>query len=267
MKLSAVRRYLSLVREIANNCLQREMQYPVNFFVSMFVEIFWQFTLVIMFSSLFQFVDLLAGWSQGELWVFLGTLFVCDAYYMFFLDKSKREFAQYIRHGVFDFYLLKPVSAFFLSNFRFYQFTAVYNLLIGVALISWGVVGGGVVLSVGAALLWLFYLLIGLVLLTCLSVVTNAIAFWTINADHLPWLFFEFYQFAWRPDNLYSKWVRRIVLGIFPAAFVVSIPVKLALGKVEGIWFVYPLLVCVLFVWLTRQLWVAGLRRYEGALS
>lgn len=262
-----IRRYSSLIYEIAKNCFQRELQYPVNFFVSMFVEVFWQFTLVIMFLSLYQFIDLLGGWTKGELWCFLGSLFICDAYYMFFLDKSKREFTQYIRHGIFDFYLLKPVSAFFLSNFRFYQFTAVYNFFIGIALIAWGVVYGNVSLGFSDILVWIVYQGLGLVLLTCLSVVTNSLAFWTINGDHLPWLFFEFYQFAWRPDNLYSLWVRRILLGIFPAAFITSIPVKLALGKVDGIWFLWPFVMCLLFVSLTRLLWVAGLRRYEGAMS
>jgi ABC-2 type transport system permease protein len=202
-----------------------------------------------------------------EIYFFVGSLYLLDGSFMFFLSENQNRFGELVRNGLFDFYLLRPVSAFFISSLRYLNLSGVVNLSAGLILCVYSLGSGELSITGSGMLLWMLYLAVGFGLLTCLLMGVCALAFWVIQTRNLHWLFFELYRLGWRPENLYPTWIKRFLLGVFPAAFLVSIPVQLGLGKLDGIWFVYPWLWLGLTVWALKILWKRGLARYEGALS
>ena len=75
----------------------------------------------------------LAGFTRPEVIVFLGSLFVIDALIMIFFSQNFWMFPRLIAKGDLDFYLIKPVSAVFMSFTRFPNVASWLNLAVGVS--------------------------------------------------------------------------------------------------------------------------------------
>jgi ABC-2 type transport system permease protein len=172
-----------------------------------------------------------------------------------------------VRGGLFDFYLLRPMSAFFMACFRHLNVAGFVNFTSGIVLSAWAISSGELPLTAWDVALWLVYLLVGFGILVCLLMGVCCMAFWVTQTSNLNWLFFELYRLGWRPENLYPPWIRRFLWVAFPAAFLISVPVQLALGKLSGAWYFYPWVWLVVMIAVMRFVWKKGVARYEGALS
>jgi len=260
-------RYFKLWVAFAKNSLIRQLEYKVNMVGRFFTEFIWLSGQLLFFKAIFLQVPQFAGWTEMEIYFFVGSLYLLDGSFMFFLSENQNRFGDLVRNGLFDFYLLRPVSAFFMSCFRYLNLSGIVNLSAGVILSTYAISSGELSITTSGFFIWLLYLFGGFLLLTCLLMSVCTLAFWVIQTRNLNWLFFELYRLGWRPENLYPTWIRRFLLGFFPAAFLVSIPVQLGLGKLHGAWFVYPWVWVLLTLFGLRALWHKGLSRYEGALS
>jgi ABC-2 type transport system permease protein len=263
----SLQRYARLWWAFAQNSIVRQLDYKVNLIGRFATEIIWITGQLLFFKAIFLQVPQFAGWSEMEIYFFVGSLYLLDGSFMFLLSENQNRFGDLVRNGLFDFYLLRPLSAFFISSFRYLNLSGVVNFTAGLLLSGYAISSGQLSLSGMDVALWVIYLLVGFGLLTCLLMILCSMAFWVIQTRNLIWLFFELYRLGWRPENLYPTWIRRFLLGFFPAAFLVSVPVQLALGKLEGVWFVYPWIWLLFSILLLRTLWRRGLARYEGALS
>ncbi|MBS1983611.1 MAG: ABC-2 family transporter protein [Bdellovibrionales bacterium] len=263
--VKTIQRYARLWLSLCRNTLAREMEFKINFVGRSVTEVVWVGTQVIFFSTALRFTPNIGNLVGPEVWLFLGSIFVVDGLFMLFLYDNQLGFGRMIRSGLMDFHLLRPVSAVFLANFRQVNIVSLTNFSSGVAISLWAL--AQLHLDFWHLLVWVVYVALGFVLVGSLSVLVVSTAFWTTQTSNLNWLFFELYRLGWRPETLYDAWLRRLLLCVFPAAFFVSIPVQLAVGKVSGIWFLLPWIPVTLLLLLTRYIWKRGLRRYEGALS
>src|SRR5690606_30023362 len=144
---------------------------------------------------------------------------------------------------------------FFTACFRYLNLSGAINLSAGAILSVYALSSGELHMGATDVLTWLLYLAVGFGLLTCLLMSVCTLAFWVIQTRNLAWLFFEVYRLGWRPEVLYPTWIRRFLLGVFPAAFLVSVPVQLGLGKLSGAWFAYPWIWLLLSALALRALW------------
>jgi len=260
-------RYLRLWFEFAKNSLIRQLEYKVSMIGRFMTEIIWLSGQLLFFKSVFLQVPHFAGWTETEIYFFVGSLYLIDGSFMLFLSENQNRFGDLVRNGLFDFYLLRPMSAFFMACFRHLNLAGLVNLSAGVGLSIWALTHGELALSSADIAIWLLYLAVGFGLLVCLLMSVCCLAFWITQTSNLNWLFFELYRLGWRPENLYPLTIRRFLWVVFPAAFLVSVPVQLALGKLSGAWFVYPWLWLIVSISVLRVVWRRGTARYEGALS
>ena len=245
--------------------LAREMEFKTNFLGRGLIEVIWLVTQVIFFSTALKYMDHFGNLEREEVWLFVGTLFFVDGLFMMFFHDNQKNFGQMIRGGLLDFHLLRPISPLFLANFKSVNAVSVLNLLIAGGVVGWASIN--LHLSILQMLIWTVYAATGLILIGCLGILTCSIAFWTTQTSNLMWMFFELYRLGFRPETLYDRWLQRFLLTIFPAAFFMSIPVQLTLGKRNGIWYAYPFVVVMLAVAITTYIWKKGIRNYEGAMS
>jgi ABC-2 type transport system permease protein len=91
--------------------------------------------------------------------------------------------------------------------------------------------------------------------------------FWTERAWAISRLYYQFFAFATKPDALYPKAIRYLILTGLPFAFIGSVPARALLKGLE--YWEYGMIAVVLlaFVGLDTLLWRAGLRRYQSASS
>ena len=258
-------RYVRLWGSLFKNAFSRELDYRANFVGRAFVEVIWIFTVVITFETTLRLTDRIGNFSPNEVWFFVGSLVTLDGLFMVLFHDNQRQFDRMIRHGMLDFHLLRPISSLFLANFRYVNVISVTNLVVGLSISGWA--AHRLDMSLAALSLWAVYLLLGLVMVGCVGIALASVAFWTTQAGNLLWIFFEFYKLSFRPETIYEPWLRRILLTIFPAAFFISIPVQIALGKLHGLWLVYPWLIAATLCLFAGFIWKRGLKKYEGAMS
>ncbi len=261
-------KYLRLWISFLKNSLIRQLEYKANFLGRLFIEFFWVATQILFFKAIFLQVNSFAGWNEGEIYFFVGCLYVVDGLHVTLMSENQNKFGSLIRNGMFDFYLLRPVSSFFMSCFRFVNLPGMMNLSAAVLLLSYSLNQELVSVSWPHLILLFAHLIAGLSLLFCLSISASAIAFWATQVQNMNWLFYELYRLGWRPENLYPNWIKRMLLGVFPAAFFVSVPAQIALGKLQGpLWMMAPFAWLAIGILLASIMWKKGLKRYEGALS
>jgi len=256
--------YLKLWLAFFKNCFQRELEFKAQFFGKITVELFFLFSQVLTFVAFFSASPKLGSWTFSEIQLFLGSLFVIDGFFMLLTHDNMNKFNSYIKLGELDFHLLRPVNSLFMSLFRFCNFVGFINLAFGIALLY---LSGKISFSTNTLLLFYHYI-IGFLIVFSLNIIVCSVTFWTQQATSLVWLFAEFYQFSFRPDELYPSIVRKIILFVFPAAFIVSVPVKLYLGKIDGtLWHSLPTVVALVFLAASIGIWKLSLKKYEGVMA
>jgi ABC-2 type transport system permease protein len=261
-------KYLSLWLSLAKNSLRRQVEYKVNFVGRGFVELSWIFTQILFFSSLYLWVGEIAGWSEGEMWLFVSTMVLVDGLMMCLFFENQQAFTQLMRLGLFDYYLLYPASTRFLAGLRFVNVVSIINIIAGIAMATYTFVAFDLSLPPHRFVAWIFYMLVGTFLVGTLSLSVAAIAFWTTQSANLTWFFFEVYRMGMRPETFYGQFLQRFLRYYFPAALFMSVPAQIALGKLSGpFWYAFPIVVALIASIFMKLLWRRGIARYEGALS
>lgn len=249
---------------LVRNSFVRQLEFRADFIGRIAVEAVWIASQVLTYVAAFRHSETLGGWTKPEIGFFLGSLIILDGVYTIFLYPNQNKFGSLLRNGQFDFYLLYPLPAIFLSFFRFVNVHGIINVSLGVALLAWQLSTHPLHVN---WFLWALYLPLGTLTVACLGIFVTTLGFWTTQTTNLVWCFFELYRLGFRPESFYNPWMRRFLLSVFPAAFFFSIPTQLALGKLGGWWLIFPWLITGASIAAVLLLWRTGVKRYEGALS
>src|SRR6188768_1821834 len=106
----AIGRYLRLWSALARYSLTRELAFRSNFLVKIFVELLWLSILLLFYQTVFAKTDMVASWNREQYLFFVGCYFAMGGVLeTFFLDNCN-NFADLLRTGDLDFYLLKPID-------------------------------------------------------------------------------------------------------------------------------------------------------------
>src|SRR5260370_10141966 len=134
--MSSFGRYLRLYIALGRYGLARELAFRGNFLVKLLVEILWLFILVAFYRTIFAKTSLVAGWSEPQYLFFLGCYFALEGLMETLFLENCNEFADLIRSGDLDFYLLKPMDEQFLVTCRNVDWSTGPNILMGPGLMG-----------------------------------------------------------------------------------------------------------------------------------
>src|SRR5437667_11548359 len=90
--------------------LARELAFRANFVAKVFVEVLWLGILLTFYATVFSKTNVVAGWTEGQYLFFVGCYFALEGIIETFFLSNCNEFADLIRSGDLDFYLLKPID-------------------------------------------------------------------------------------------------------------------------------------------------------------
>src|SRR5437763_5505075 len=106
---SAVR-YARLLLAFARVGLVREMTFRGNFVIKVVVEVLWLCFLLLFYRTIFANTSHVADWSESQYLFFLGCYFALEGLMETLFLTNCNEFADLVRTGDLDFYLLKPID-------------------------------------------------------------------------------------------------------------------------------------------------------------
>ncbi len=264
--MATARSYLEVFRVQMKNNIVREAVYRTNFFAMIVVDLIWLGVEFSLFTVIYANTPTLAGWTQSQVFFFLGIFFASDALFTTFFQRNFWNFSDLVNKGELDILLTKPVHPLFLALTRWVSVTAIFNFVLGIAIAvryagpagfsggwRWGLLA--------------FWLLVGVLAALMMRFAFSIWVFWTERSWALSRLYYQFFSFATKPDAIYPRAIRYLILTALPFAFIGSVPARALLHGLR--WDEYVLIAVVLtaFFFVNRALWRRGLRRYQSASS
>lgn len=264
--MSTFLKYLHVYQVQLKNNFVREAIYRTHFLTALLTDFIWILIEFSFFSVIYSNVPTLAGWEKNQVYFFLGILFSSDALFTIFFNRNFWEFSNLVNHGDLDIVLTKPIHPLFLTLSRSIQLTAVFNFLLGLWIIfqfapSAHFPGGAHWCLIP------FWLTIGLVSALLMRFFSCVWVFWTERSWSLSRLYYQFFNLGTKPDVLYPKIVRYLILSILPFGFIASIPSRALLFGLSKQEYLQVACTLSLFYLLNSYLWKKGLLRYQSASS
>src|SRR5438067_7440342 len=175
-------RYLRLLGAFARFGLLNELAFRANFLVKISVEMLWLCLLLIFYDTVFRQTNTIQNWGHAEFLVFLGCYYALEGAIETFFLENCNEFSNLVRTGDLDLYLLKPIDEQFLVSCRKIDWTTAPNILVGLGVMTGGLLQlPGWHFDLGWLLLFVGLFLCGLAMAYSFLLMLMATAVWLVR--------------------------------------------------------------------------------------
>jgi ABC-2 type transport system permease protein len=242
-----------------------ELQYRVNFLLSLVQSVLAVGTSLAVLGLVFGKTDSLGGWSAGQLLVVMGVYVLVGGAIRSVVQPNMQQLMTDVQEGTLDFVLTKPADGQLLVSVRRVEIWQAVDVLVGAGLVAVAAVRLPGSVGVLPVLAFTATLLLGVVTIYCFWLLLTILAFWVVRVDFLVELFDGMYQAGRWPVTIYPGWLRIGLTFLVPLAFAVTVPASALTGRLSG-WLLAGAagFTAALFA-LTRWAWRTGLRHYTGA--
>ena len=242
-----------------------ELQYRMNFFVSLLQSIIQVVTGLVVLALVYSHTTELNGWTESELLCLLGVQILLGGVIRTFIQPNMVQLMEDVQQGTLDYALTKPEDAQVLVSVRQFRIWQGVDIISGLILLAVGVsdleTGTGVA-DVGA---FLVALGLGTVMIYCFWLVMTTGAFWLVRMEQTAELFEGVYLTGRFPVGIYPPWLRYSVTFLIPIAFAVTVPAQALTSRLDWQTLVVAIVFAIVLAAFTRWFWRFGLKNYTGA--
>ena len=264
-----MRRYLHLYKIYLQRAIKARLEYKADTIIgilSFFISNAATFSCLWMIISSIPSLD---GWTIWELGFLYGFAMLPKGLDHLFTDSLWFIGYWYIRAGLFDKHLVKPVSPLFQMIGETFQPEAFGELIIGTSLCVICALNIDVVWSFPNILLLFVAFIFGSLIFTGVKLITCSIAFWTKRSGPLMNSVYNFCDFTRYPITIYNKPMQVFLAFVIPFGMIISIPVQIVL---KGTWNAWPVIGLIILSALILNVigllvWRAGINAYESTGS
>lgn len=216
---------------------------------------------------IFGQVDSLAGWQKQEVMILavVGMLFH-DIMEMFFMGNLQR-FSHFIRHGEFDFILLKPVNPRFMASFRYVEFQNIFRIVIMVFVLASLLRGAGIQPTIYEWGGFLAFFLAGLITFYNIFFAVITTNFWLINVFNFNDIFDRLLSAGRYPVDVFKGRLKSFFAYAIPLGLIATFATEIFLGRAGQISFGIAALMVVATSLLSELFWQFALKHYSSASS
>lgn len=259
-------KYFRLFKAFFKASLVADLEYRANFATRIATDIIWYAAQIVTFEALFRVTDRIGDWNLAQTRVFLGILFVVDAFYMIFFSENLDRMSDKVRKGEIDLLLAKPINSQFMVSCQRINTAIFGNLLIGIAWLTFSLVSLPDLQWI--RVLWLIILIpTGILSLYSIRFIFCSLALIFTKADNIQYLWFQLYRLGMRPDSIYVPWMKVLVLTLLPVAVIASVPARALLDPPNWGLFAWVVLWAMGILYLSHRFWNFCLRNYSSASS
>jgi ABC-2 type transport system permease protein len=242
------RRYVRLLFAFARLSLAQELAFRGNFAAKVAVELLWLGLLLVFYRTIFAQTEIVATWSQWEYLFFVGCYFMIEGVIETFFLSNAMGFADLVRTGELDFYLLQPIDEQFLISCKSLDWSTFADVLLGALLC---------LCSVGLAYAFLL-------MLTSSSI-------WLMRNQSLMELWWLFTSLMRYPREIFNRtWAAPlgfVFSFLVPVMLVVSVPATTMVKLFDPWLCAYAAAATIISLWVSRRVLKFALRRYRSASS
>lgn len=242
-----------------------ELQYRVNFVVSLFQAAIALVTGLVVLALVYSHTEELNGWTQPELLCVLGIQILMGGVIRTSIQPNMTRLIEDVHDGKLDYALTKPEDAQMLVSVREVRIWQVVDVISGLIVLAVGLSRISTDVSATDAAAFAVSLVLGAVLIYCFWLVIATVAFWVVNMWTAVELFDGVFQTGRWPIGIYPPWLRVGVTFLVPIAFAVTVPAEALTSRLDWQTLAFAFVFAVTFFAVTRWFWRFGLRRYSGA--
>jgi ABC-2 type transport system permease protein len=242
-----------------------ELQYRVNFFVSLLQTVIALTAGLVMLALVYSHTDDLNGWSQSELLCVLGVQILMGGVVKTSIQPNMTRLIEDVREGKLDFALTKPEDSQLLVSVREVRIWQAVDVFTGLIVLGFGLSRITTDVGVSDAAAFALALALGAVLIYCFWLIVATVAFWVVNMWHAVELFDGVFQTGRWPIGIYPGWLRYSVTFLVPVAFAVTVPAEALTSRLDWQTLLLAVVFAVTLFSFTRWFWRFGLKRYSGA--
>jgi len=264
-------RYLRLWLAFARFGLTRELAFRGNFLVKVTVEALWLGILLIFYDTVFAQTSIVADWSWEQYLFFLGCHYALGGMIETLFLGNCGEFAELVRTGDLDFYLLRPVDEQFLVTIRDVDWTTAPNVILGAGIMGLALWQMDWTLNLGQIAIFLLMFACGLGLAYSFLLLLTSSSVWMVRNQSLYELWWLFSTLMRYPREIFARpWAYPV--GVFftfvvPVILVTNVPARAMVKVLDLPVALYTVLATVLLLFLSRKVFRLALRRYRSASS
>lgn len=260
-------RYLKLFFRFVEFSVGRSLEFRMDFFFRVFMDLVYYLMNIAFFQILFLHTGILGGWDVHQTMIFIAGFCVIDAMYMTLFSNNLWWFPRFVNQGDLDYHLVRPVSSLFMLSVRDFATNSFINFLMTLGVLAWAVLTYPGDFGFGKVLLFLCFLILGLIVQYLLRMTFIIPVFWTHSSRGLDSFYYQMSHVVERPDRIFRGWVRLFLSWVLPFAVIASIPAHLVLEAFNWKVFLHLLAVIVIYAGVVGMFWRAGLRAYSSASS
>jgi ABC-2 type transport system permease protein len=264
-------RHLRLYLALARYGLARELAFRGNFLVKLAVEVIWLFILLGFYRTIFTKTSNVATWSESEYLFFVGCYFALGGVIESLFLVNCNEFAELVRTGDLDFYLLKPIDEQFLVTCRDIDWSSIANVLMGSIIMALALHGIGWQFDLGRVVGFAILFICGLAITYSCLVLLTAISVWFKRNQSLYEVWWLFTSLMRYPREIFTgPWASPMgafFTFIIPILLVVNVPANVLVRVFDAGLVAFTVVVSVVLLALSRWFFRYALRRYRSASS
>lgn len=245
--------------------VMNELQYRANFFIQLLESVVLVGTGLVALAVIFDHTSDLNGWSRPELLIVMGVFTAVGGLIGFGIEPNMGKILSDIHQGTFDYVLTKPVDSQLLASVRQFHFWRLVDVVVGGAVIVWGLFRLDGSLTAGELGAFALTLVAGMILIYCLWLIVTAGAFWVVRMEMVQDLFTGLYRAGQYPVTVYPVGLKLVLTYLVPIGFAVTAPAESLTGRLTWTRMAVTALFLVVVFTVTRLVWRAGTRRYSGA--
>lgn len=182
---------------------------------------------LVQYALFFSAAKTIAGWGMDEMLAFYAVFMIVFSLHFILLFPNLSEMAQLVYTGQLDLVLTKPVSAQLFLSFRRLSFEEFGSLFAALFLLL-GLIGlGRVRLSISSVAAFTMALTCSFVLVYSLFLFLLALAIRLERLQHAADLLWTLFGLARYPVDVFPRWLRLLMYGLLPIAFVTTVPARM----------------------------------------
>ncbi len=264
-------RYFRLTGTLARFALQMELAFRANFLVKLFVESLWLGMLLVLYDRIFANTSIIAGWKRNEYFFFVGCYYTLGGVVeTLFLDNCT-SFADLVRSGDLDFYLLQPIDEQFLLTCRRFDWSTAPNIALGILIMAVNLSSLGWTFHAVPFGLFVLLFFCGCAMAYSFLLMLAATSVWLVRNQSLMEMWWLFTTLMRYPRQIYTgSWASAFgwfFTFIVPVLLAVGVPAETMVKTLQPGFVLWTIVSTAVLLVLSRWFFFRALRSYRSASS
>jgi ABC-2 type transport system permease protein len=260
-------RYLKLYLVQLKYAYISNFAYRGDLFMWIFVDLAWTAVSLLFFTALISNIKTLGGWNLPQMLLLLGIYRFFNATFWGILWPNMERIPKHINDGTLDLLITKPINSQFFLSTRHISINQISSIITGVALIYISQQQLGFSISITDIINFFTILISGTLILYALWFISLTIVFYTGRINNIVHLFPEIFSIAQYPTSAFPVIMQVIITFVIPVGVIAYTPARLLLHQVQWWEPFLPVIMAVIFLYLSSKFWTHAIKSYTSASS